>query len=196
MAAPDLIARHPEEWRSAVDHPFLAGIRDGTLPARTFDDWLSQDYLFVTDLLVFQASLLALAPRPAQRVLAGGLVALEAEVTWFETVAVQRGLRLGGERHPTTVAYGSALLQLLAAGPAPALFALWALERAYLEAWRGALPGAPQYRAFVEHWTVPEFAEYVLDLQGCTEDGPASEAAFLQICRLERAFWDIAWGTA
>ena len=196
MAAADLIARHPEEWRSAVDHPFLAGIKDGTLPAQTFDNWLSQDYLFVIDLLVFQAGLLALAPRPAQRVLAGGLVALEAELTWFEMGAAQRGLRLDGERHPSTEAYRSALLQLLAAGPAPAMTALWAMERVYLEAWRGALPGAPQYRAFVEHWTMPEFAEYVLELQGAAADGPASEAAFLQICRLERAFWDMACGAA
>ncbi|TAN34963.1 TenA family transcriptional regulator [bacterium] len=196
MATADLISRHSQEWRSAVDHPFLAGVRDGTLPARAFDRWLAQDYLFVTDLLGFQAGLLALAPRPAQRVLAGGLVALESELTWFEASAAERGLRLGGERHSSTEAYRVALDQLLAEGPAPAVTALWAMERVYLEAWRGAAPGAPRYRAFVEHWTVPEFAAYVLDLEGAATDGPLSEAAFLQICRLELDFWDMAWGAA
>ena len=193
MAAADLISRHPQEWKSAVDHPFLDGIRDGTLPAVAFDHWLAQDYLFVIDLLVFQAGLLALAPRPAQRVLAGGLVALEAELTWFEAHATQRGLRLDRKRSANTEAYRRALAHLLAGGPAPALTALWALERAYLEAWRGAAPGAPPYRAFVEHWTVPEFAAYVLELEGCASDSTLSEAAFLHICRLERAFWDVAW---
>ena len=41
-----------------------------------FDTWLAQDYLFVADLLQFQARLLARAPRMAQTVLAAGAATL------------------------------------------------------------------------------------------------------------------------
>ncbi len=159
----------------------------------SFEAWLSQDYLFIADLLAFQAGLLARASRPAQRALAAGLVALEAELTWFEQSARDRGLALAGLRHPTTEAYRAALSRLLEAGEEPALTGLWALERAYLEAWRGAAPGALPYRTFVEHWTVPEFEDYVSALEELAGDGPEPEAVFLEICRLEAAFWDAAW---
>ena len=193
MPAPELISRHPDDWRRAVTHPFLDGIRDGTLAEPTFDTWLEQDYIFVGDLLAFQARLLADASRRAQRPLAAGLVALEAELTWFEQCARARGLVLGGRRHPTTEAYLAALSRLLSAGEEPALTALWTLERAYLEAWLRVAPGAPRYRDFVEHWTVPEFARYVGDLQALAVASPQSEAAFLEICALERAFWEMSW---
>lgn len=137
--------------------------------------------------------MLAVASRAAQATLAGGLVALEAELTWFEDRAEQLGIGLAADRHPTTEAYRSALSRILSAGEQPALSALWTLERAYLEAWRGAAPGAARYRAFVEHWTVPEFAVYVERLESLSADDPGSEAAFLEVCELERAFWDMTW---
>ena len=69
-----------------VSGPPLPGIRflmrcvRARLPDAAFDRWLGQDALFVGDLLTFQARLLARAPRPAQAVLAGGCVALVAEL--------------------------------------------------------------------------------------------------------------------
>jgi thiaminase len=193
MAAAGLISRHPEAWRRAVAHPFLDAVRGGTLAEASFGAWLSQDYLFIADLLAFQAGLLARASRPAQSTLAAGLVALEAELTWFERSASERLLTLAGRRHPTTENYRATLARILEAGEEPALTGLWALERAYLEAWRRAAPGAPAYRAFVEHWTVPEFAGYVGDLEELAVDTPNTEAAFLDVCRLEGEFWDMAW---
>src|SRR3712207_9581992 len=80
-AAPvaELLFRHPDAWRAATRHPFLDAVRDGTVPVAAFDTWLVQAARFVADLLRFQARLLARAPRPAQAVLAGGLVALVDE---------------------------------------------------------------------------------------------------------------------
>jgi thiaminase len=193
MTAAELVSRHHDAWRRAVSHPFLDAVGDGTLAEANFDRWLAQDYLFIADLLAFQAGLLARAPRPPQRTLAAGLVALDAELTWFEETARRRGLALTGSRHPTTEAYRTALVRLLDAGMEVALTGLWALERAYLEAWRGTAPGAPPYRPFVEHWTAPGFGRYVADLEELAGDGDATEAAFLEICELERGFWDMAW---
>ena len=192
MATSELIQQHAQAWRAATAHPFLAGVRDGDLPGGAFAAWLQQDHLFVSDLLVFQARLLARSPRSAQKVLAAGLVALEAELTWFEQNAVRDGVVLGATRHRTTEAYRTELDRLLLEPFDVGITGLWALELAYLEAWRGAAPGALEYRAYVEHWTVPEFADYVGSLEMHARDSPAAEAAFLRIVHLEREFWDMA----
>lgn len=200
MRAADAITRHPDAWRGATRHPFLDSLRDGDLPSEAFEAWLVQDYLFVGDLLSFQARLLARAPRVAQPVLAGGLVAVEDELGWFEKMARERGLELGETRHPTTVAYRG-LLDVFEEDPYPvAITALWALERAYLEAWGSAAPGHPDFRPFIEHWTTPGFAGYVdgleeaadaaLEAEGVPEG--RVEAAFLEVASVERDFWEMA----
>ncbi len=200
MRAADLILRHPEAWRGATEHPFLDSLREGTLSVEAFEAWLGQDYLFVGDLLAFQSLLLARAPRPAQGVLAAGLVALEDELGWFEERARERGLKLGETHHPTTEAYRG-LLNSLEEAPYPvAITALWALERAYLEAWGSAVPGHPDYRPFIEHWTTPEFAGYVGGLEEAADaalgaDGVPEERvedAFLEVAFVERDFWEMA----
>jgi len=195
MSGAALHERHAEDWRAATAHPFLDAVREGTLAPGAFAAWLRQDYHFVSDLLAFQARLLAQAPRRAQSVLAGGLVALEAELTWFEAQVRRRGLDLAGPRHPTTEAYREELARLLREPFAAAITGLWALELAYQVAWQGAAPGAPEYREFVEHWTAPGFADYVAGLGRHATGSPAAEAAWLRIVRLEREFWDLAMGS-
>ena len=91
-------------WTAATRHPFLDAVREGTITDSAFDRWLGQDALFVGDLLTFQARLLARAPRPAQAVLAGGCVALVAELDWFEVQAARRGIDLGQPALPATLA--------------------------------------------------------------------------------------------
>jgi len=163
------------------------------VPPHAFNRWLVQDYLFVRDLLVFQSELRAKAPSPAEPVLTVGIDALDAELTWFVAQATERGISLEASRLPATDAYRLAMGRWLGGGSGPALTALWALERAYLDAWRGARPGAPAYRSFVEHWTQSEFASYVDGLAAVADESPQAEAAFLEVCKLERAFWDMAW---
>lgn len=202
MKAQDFLDRYSETWRNAVQHPFLDGVREGNLPEGAFGDWLVQDYLFVADLLTFQARLLARSPRPHQAVLAGGLTAVEAELGWFEEKAEERDLELRTQRHPTTIAYRD-FMNSLEDEPYPVgITALWALERAYLEAWRRASPGGADYREFVEHWTMQEFADYVAGLEKAADSSLESadekerkraEAAFLEVCRLERDFWEMAF---
>jgi len=82
--------------------------------------------------------------------------------------------------------------------------ALWAIERAYLEAWRGAAPGSAALREFVDHWTVPAFSDYVVSLERAADAAlrtasekavTAAENAFEAVARLEADFWDMAWST-
>jgi thiaminase/transcriptional activator TenA len=190
----DLLSRHPDAWRGATRHPFLDAVRDGTIPVAAFDTWLVQDARFVADLLRFQARLLARVPRPAQAVLAGGLVALVDELAWFEERAAVRGLDLGTPALPATAAYAELLERLDAADVGTALTALWTIERTYLDAWSHARPGAEGYRAFVEHWTQPGFADYVAGLETAADGVPApdADAVFTEVVAAETAFWAMA----
>lgn len=193
MPVTDLLVRHADAWRRATRHPFLHGVRDGSVAPAAFDTWLVQDAYFVADLLRFQARLLARSPRAAQPVLAAGCVALVEELAWFEDLAAARGLDLDRPRLPATEAYARLLERLDGADVATALTALWTIERTYLDAWSAALPGAPDYREFVEHWTVPGFAAYVTSLQEAADAaGPADDGVFLQVTDAETAFWETA----
>lgn len=202
MGVESFITHHTAVWREATYHPFLDGVRDGTLSHAAFQTWLAQDYLFVVDLLAFQARLLARSPRHAQAVLAGGLVALEAELTWFEQHAASHRITLTTTRQPTAERYRRFLSGLEDAPFAAAITSLWALERAYMEAWQSTSPGAFQYQDFVTHWSVPEFAGYVAvlaeaadaALSAASDEGRRrAEDAFLETAQLERDFWQMAF---
>jgi len=67
-------------WREATEAEFLSAIHEGNLPREAFQPWLVQDYSFAEGLATFQAIAVAKTPRPAQKVLIGGLSALDAEL--------------------------------------------------------------------------------------------------------------------
>jgi thiaminase/transcriptional activator TenA len=199
-----LPSQRPDEWRAATSHPFLDGIRDGSLPAADLDRWLVQDALFVADLLRFQARLLARAPRPAQAALVTGLVGLVEELTWFEEQAAGRGIDLAAAPAAATERYAALLERLDAAPPSSALAALWVLERVYLDAWTSAAPGAGPYAAFVEHWTTPAFTAYVASLEQAADtlladpllaEGEQELDPLLgEVLAAEAAFWGTSRG--
>ena len=191
--------RHATSWSHATAHPFLEAVRNGTVTETQFESWLVQDYRFVSDLLTFQGRLLARAPRSAQAVLVGGLVALVDELAWFEEQAGARGLDLVVPPLPATTAYAALLERLDEAEVAVALTALWTVERVYLDAWSFAAPGALAYREFVAHWTTQEFATYVSDLERAADDlvraasvGLVAETTFVEVLDVESRFWDMA----
>jgi thiaminase len=178
-------------WAAATRHPFLDAVREGTISDLTFDRWLGQDALFVADLLTFQARLLARAPRPAQGVLAGGCVALVAELDWFEVQAGRRGIDLGQPALPATLAYRDLLLRLDTAPYHAAVTALWVLERVYLLAWGTAASSTSPFTEFVQHWTAPGFADYVKALgELAVTDGQDDLVG--DVLSHEVAFWDMA----
>jgi formylaminopyrimidine deformylase / aminopyrimidine aminohydrolase len=185
--------RSAGRWAAATRSPFLDGVRDGSLPVAAFDTWLAQDALFVADLLRFQSRLLARAPRAAQRVLAGGALALVDELDWFQRLARARGLDLSAAPRPVTTAYAALLDRLDAAPYADAVGCLWVVERVYLDAWSGAAPGAAGYAELVEHWTTPGFAAYVDALAAASDRAGAPDGALVdEVLRLEAAFWAMA----
>jgi thiaminase/transcriptional activator TenA len=182
---------HDSLWTAATRHPFLDAVRDGTITDSAFDRWLVQDALFVADLLTFQARLLARAPRKAQAVVCGGCSALVAELDWFEEQAARRGLDLNAPALEATLAYREFLQRLDGEPYEAAVTALWAIERVYLLAWTSAKSDTTPLREFVEHWTTPEFAEYVDGLNELAVPDEYQELV-ADVLMLEVAFWDMA----
>jgi thiaminase/transcriptional activator TenA len=160
-------------WSAATRHPFLDAVRDGTISGAAFDRWLGR------------------APRQAQEVLAGGCVALVAELDWFEVMAARRGIDLGAAALPATLNYRALLERLDAAPFDAAVTALWVLERVYLLGWASAASSTSPFGEFVEHWTAPGFAAYVDGLgELATVDGHDDLVA--DVLTHEVAFWDMA----
>ena len=62
MTADALMSRHTSAWQAATVHPFLAGVRDGSLPEHSFDRWLA--YLFAQVLVRAQSRIAATASWP------------------------------------------------------------------------------------------------------------------------------------
>jgi formylaminopyrimidine deformylase / aminopyrimidine aminohydrolase len=180
-----------ELWAAATRHRFLDAVRDGTIPDRDFNRWLVQDALFVSDLLAFQARLLARAERPAQATLAAGCAALVSELDWFDEQATARAIDMNQPPLPATLAYRELLGQLDAAPCETALTALWVIERVYLLAWTTAASDSSPYREFVEHWTDPGFASYVEALGELATPG-GDDAVIADVLTHEIAFWDMA----
>jgi formylaminopyrimidine deformylase / aminopyrimidine aminohydrolase len=196
VRAGELIEWNRDAWRAATEHPFLAGLREGSLDPARFAAWLGQDYLFAGALLSFQARLLARAPRTAHRPWC------VARRRWSTSCPGSRPRRGSGgcpwRRCPPRAPWST---WPCSAGwtPAPprfALVALWALERVYRDAWQWAAPGAEPYREIVAHWTEPGFADYVAALEhladiALTDFASAEQqTVFDEVLRLEIAFWD------
>ena len=112
MTADALMSRHTSAWQAATVHPFLAGVRDGSLPEQSFDRWLAQDYLFAQALVRAQSRIAGAAPFADVGLLAGGVVATVGELGWIEEIAARRGVILDAPMHPTTLAYCNFLLAL------------------------------------------------------------------------------------
>jgi thiaminase len=198
MRTKEMIKGDAELWRTATHHAFLDEVGDGTLARAAFARWLSQDYHFGVALTRTQARALACAPREDLELLVGGIQAMVAELDWFESQASERAIDLDVPLHPTARTYIDYLRALAGEPYSVQLTALWALERAYLEGWRTALPGAPAFREFVEHWTHDAFSAYVDALEAAVNraigrSGAAEREAFRWVAKYEQAFWEMAY---
>ena len=190
-AVTSLAGVHDSLWTAATHHPFLDAVRDGTITDSSFDRWLAQDASFVADLLTFQARLLARAPRQAQAALVGGCSALVAELDWFEDQAARRGLNMEAAPLQATLAYRELLQRLDTEPYEAAITALWVIERVYLLAWTSAASDSTPFGEFVEHWSTPEFADYVAAL-GDLAAPDKHEDLVGDVLALEVAFWGMA----
>jgi formylaminopyrimidine deformylase / aminopyrimidine aminohydrolase len=196
-----LLSGQETAWKLILDHPFVAQTSAGTLPRAAFDRWLVEDYYFVGSFRAFLTELTAIAPDDqAREVLAGGSAALVPELELFEAAAAERGLDLDVEPSLLNLGYTSYLAASARAGWPIGITVLWAVEKAYYDAWasvRDTTGPDTQYAGFIANWSSPEFAAYVeqlgvlVDREDLTAD---LTIAFDRVVRFELAFWDLVAG--
>ena len=194
-----------------LEHPFVRGLGDGTLPGDQYQYYLKQDYVF----LIEYCRVLALAAaRAAELAVAGRFsdllnqtlnveMDLHRETCWASGISPEA---LEDTRPaPTTLAYTNHLrltaetsdLTAIVAGILPCAHGYWEIATALRE--RG-LPAVPAYANWVKSYTADEYAaaaQWLAELlDRLEEERPRDEAAlrevFLTSARYEYLFFEMA----
>lgn len=210
----ELRERASSQWRAATDHPFVDGIRTGTLPAESFAYYLAQDYVF----LVGYCRVFGLAAAKAPDLATMGLFAELLGATVGTEMELHR--ELSGSwgvspdqleatvPAPTTQGYVDHLLATAALAELDRIAAsLLPCQVGYAEigaalAAEGADRDDNPYAEWIRTYADPEFQHLavatadLLDRLGA-QAPPARRdelyRTFVVSCRYERAFWDMAW---
>jgi thiaminase len=136
-------------------------------------------------------------------VLLNGLQALQDELQWFRAQAAERQLDLASPRQETCQIYCEFMGNLAHALYSVQATALWAIEYAYNQGWQLPGPMPAPYTEFADRWGNPGFTDYVQLLAAQADASLAqangaeiaqAEAAFLRVAKLEKAFWQMAYG--
>jgi thiaminase/transcriptional activator TenA len=206
-------------WRSTepifgaiLEHPFLTGLTDGTLPPSAFAYYLAQDAHYLRDYARALAIVGAKAPTHAEAAMFGRHAAetAEVELALHETLLPQLGIDPAEldaiPASPTTTAYTSYLLASgyggsFAEGLAAVLPCYWIYQRVG-EALVARGSPDPRYQRWIDTYAGEAFAETVAQVlavadRAGTDLGAAEERRahrhFVATARYEWMFWDAAW---
>jgi thiaminase/transcriptional activator TenA len=209
----------PQLWASAgpiyeriLEHPFLAGLTDGTLPMERFQFYVKQDSLYLRE----YARCLALASAKAssgfwcEMFAAHAQSALNVERSLHEAYFASWGLTPSdleaAPPTPTTLAYTSYLLRVAGTGSfeellgaiLPCYWIYWEVGKALIR--RGS-PN-PTYQRWIDAYASEQFAAAVQRVLDATDrasaDLPESRLDpirrhYLTASRYEWMFWDAAY---
>jgi len=204
------------EWRAYTEHPFTAGLADGTLPKAAFRHYLVQDYLFLIEFARAYALAVYKSPQLSDmREAASGLSAiLDVEMNLHVKLCAGWGLSPDDlEQAPpasATLAYtryvldagmrGDLLTLRVALAPCVVGYAEIATR---LAAQPGACIATNPYGVWIEEYAgapyqqVATSAREHLDRLANLYVTPAREAElvtiFKEATRLETDFWEMGW---
>lgn len=207
-----------DDWRAYVEHPFVAGLADGSLPEAAFRHYLVQDYLFLIHfsrawaLAVYKADNLA-DMRAASETLNGILnVEMQLHVDYCRGFGISPGEMESAPEDAATMAYTRYVLESGLRGDvldlhvalAPCVIGygeIGARLAADLETKREGNP----YLSWIEMYSGENYREVLdgakahLDVLAETRLTEARFAAlsrtFNQATRLEAAFWQMGLDT-
>jgi thiaminase/transcriptional activator TenA len=212
--AQQLQVRYAPIFARVLDHPFVRGIGDGTLPLDRFRFYIEQDYLF----LIEYSRMLALAVAKGRALPVMGQFAELLHATLNVEMGLHRGYaaRFGISEEalarvaaaPTTYAYTRHLLATAYAGSLPEIAAaLLPCQWGYGEIGKalttaGVPPNAPLYAEWIQMYAGEEYHTLVDGLIA-TFDALADQESdhgrerlaetFLTSSRYEWSFWEMAW---
>lgn len=200
-------------WAAQLEHPFVLGVGDGSLPEAAFRHYVRQDYVFLIDYGRLLALGAARAPRLEwmRRFAALARSVLETEMDLHREFAAGWGVSLrdleAEAATPATRAYCDFLLRTAAIGDFAELAAallpcMWSYAEIGERLRDAGLPDHAGYAQWIEMYASPEFAELA---SWCRElvDAAAEEvgeaghermrAAFRASVAHEISFWESAW---
>ncbi len=216
-SAPDtttanLWASAADVYQRVVEHPFLAGLADGTLPEAAFRYYVVQDALYLHEYARALSVCAARAPEPDDVAMfdehAAGAIAVERALHagFLEEFGLTEHQVRAAPMSPTTQAYTSYLLAATHGGSfAEGLAAVLPCYWIYAEVGRhlGTLGSPePRYQRWIDTYQGEAFQEVVrsvLDLTdrvGVTSSPLEQErmrTRFRATSRYEWMFWDAAW---
>jgi thiaminase/transcriptional activator TenA len=196
-----------------LEHPFLTGLVDGTLPPERFVYFIRQDGLYLRSYARGLSYAAGHASNPADTALftssAARAVAVEqgVQAELLESFGVDAEERSRPEvLSPSGSHYVNAVLAHCAAGPfAEAVASVLACFWIYAEVGKVLVERGssdPRYQRWIDVYGDPQFAatvDSVLDVVDRLgeEIDPGTRARMVEIfdqgCRLEWMFWDAAW---
>lgn len=196
-------------YAAILDHPFLRGLADGTLPEAAFRHYLAQDALYLRDYARALAVVGARASEPGHGAMFARHAAQTAEVelALHEALLPELGVELAGvSAGPTTTAYTSYLLAAVfggsyAEGVAAVLPCYWIYQRVGAKLLGRGSPNR-SYQRWIDTYAGDEFAQTVAevlaaaDQLGATlavEDERRARERFVVTSRYEWLFWDAGW---
>lgn len=210
-------AKAAEIWRRELEHPFVRGLGDGSLPVDRFRFYLEQDYLF----LIEYCRVFALASAKARGLstmnLFAGLLSdtLKTEMQLHRDYCKRLGIAESALENarpaPTTHAYTRHLLSTAYAGTITEIVAavlpcqLGYAEIAAALAREGRGGGNSIYAEWIGTYTSREFtegAQRLAELLDRLADGlpvretDQLESLFLTSSRYEYLFWEMSWTRA
>jgi thiaminase/transcriptional activator TenA len=210
----ELRAAVADDWDAAVTHPFVGELFAGTLPVAALRTYLVQDYQFVDSFVALLGAAVAVADTTGARMVIArqlGLVADE-ENTYFWRSFDALGVADEERQRPTLLAPTASFIALMgeAAGTrdyAACLAVLTVAEWLYLD-WARRAPDPPPADPVAREWiglhNNPPFATWVAFLRSELDrlaptltpaDRDRCARFFTEATRLERAFFQAAYGT-
>jgi thiaminase (transcriptional activator TenA) len=197
-------------YAAILEHPFLAGLADGSLGSDAFAHYLVQDSYYLHDFARALTVVASKAPTPAgvgmfARHAAG---TVEVELALHESLLSELGIQSTDAMPvaPTTRAYTSYLLATayggtFADGFAAVLPCYWVYAEVGAELVKRGSPD-PRYRRWIDTYAGDEYQTIVAEVLALADDvgptlGAAEEACarahFATTARYEWMFWDAAW---
>ena len=200
-------------WDAQLEHPFVRGIADGSLPEETFRRWVVQDYLYLVEF----SRVFAWAAAKSDRLESMGWYAsvlnltLNTEMALHRRYAARFGLAPGDlERQPmwpTNRAYTDFLVRTAADGDlADLVAALLPCAWGYVHVGKrlAALPRPTdqRYADWIDQYSSEEFAgaaEWLKGEMNRLAEGATAEKRrrltdlFVLSSRYEWQFWEMCW---
>jgi thiaminase/transcriptional activator TenA len=200
-------------WDAQLEHPFVRGLADGSLPEETFRRWVLQDYRYLTEF----SRIFAWAAAKADRLDSMSWYARALDLTLHTEMDLHRqyAARFGitpeeleaAPMWPTTRAYTDFLVRTAADGDmADLLAALLPCAWGYVHIARKLAHGEPpedaRYADWIGQYASDEFKEAAdwlreeldrVSADATEEKKTRLREIFVLSSRYEGRFWDMCW---